>query len=201
MALFRSLIRIFSGQTALQGLNCHITVAPETEDPTTTDPNVRASHHAALEAVRLTNAYIVKNHEELAMFATLFFGVLNPATGELSYINSGHDPPVILDETGRVKKRLAPTGPAVGIQAAAQMDMGRTTMAPGDLLFGFTDGVTEAQMAGGEFFGEKRLVQRLGTGAGSAAALLKDISAVLVEHIGEAEQFDDITMLAVRRLP
>jgi sigma-B regulation protein RsbU (phosphoserine phosphatase) len=201
MALFRSLIRIFSGQTSLQGLDCHITESSENRTSPEAPADVRLSHRTALEAVGLTNAYIVKNHEDLAMFATLFFGVLNPSTGVLSYINGGHDPPYILDEAGTIKVHLGPTGPAVGVQADANLEMRQTSMAPGDIFFGYTDGVTEARMAEGEFFGEKRLLRLLKSGGSSAEEMLKNISEALEAHIGSAEQFDDITMLAVRRLP
>jgi serine phosphatase RsbU (regulator of sigma subunit) len=201
MALFRSLIRIFSGQTSLQGLDCRITESVENRPSPEAPADVRLSHRTALEAVRLTNAYIVKNHEDLAMFATLFFGVLNPLTGELSYINGGHDPPYILDNAGTIKVHLGPTGPAVGVQADANLEIRQTSMAPGDIFFGYTDGVTEARMAGGEFFGEKRLLRLLKVGGYSAEAVLKNVSEALEAHIGSAEQFDDITMLAVRRLP
>ncbi|MFO7685309.1 MAG: SpoIIE family protein phosphatase [Desulfobacterales bacterium] len=201
MALFRSLIRIFSGQTTLQGLDCQITAAPENDSSPQAPAEVRRSHRTALEAVRLTNAYIVNNHEDLAMFTTLFFGVLDPATGALSYINGGHDPLYILDADGSVKAHLGPTGPAVGVQAEANLGIRQTSLAPGDILFGYTDGVTEARMAGGAFFGEKRLLRLLKAGADSAEGLLQNVSAALAGHIGSADQFDDITMLAVRRLP
>lgn len=201
MALFRSLIRIFSGQTSLQGLDCHITESSQNRTSPEAPADIRLSHRTALEAVRLTNAYIVKNHEDLAMFATLFFGVLNPSTGELSYINGGHDPPYILDSAGTVKVHLGPTGPAVGVQADANLDIRQTSMEPGDIFFGYTDGVTEARMAEGEFFGEKRLLRLIKAGGHSAEGMLKNISAALEAHIGSAEQFDDITMLAIRRLP
>ncbi len=202
MALFRSLIRIFSGQTPLEGLDCPATTEPENGAAPGTAAALQPSRRRALDAVQLTNAYIVKNHEELAMFATLFFGVLNPSTGELNYINGGHDPPCLLDKSGAVKTRLCPTGPAVGVQAEAVFDIRRTIMAPGDLFFGYTDGVTEARMDAGDFFGEKKLLQLIAAAAGvSAQGLLKTVSEALDTHMGRAEQFDDITMLAVKRLP
>ncbi|MFZ0131127.1 MAG: SpoIIE family protein phosphatase [Desulfobacterales bacterium] len=200
MALFRSLIRIFSGQTPLQGLDCRMTAKQENGALPGADADIHASHRTALEAVQLTNAYIVKNHEDLAMFATLFFGVLSPSTGELSYINGGHDPPCLLDKSGAVKARLGPTGPAVGVQADAILGICRTIMAPGDLFFSYTDGVTEARAGAGDFFGEKKLLQLIAAGGTSAQGLLKIVSAALDTHIGQAEQFDDITMLAVKRL-
>ncbi|MFZ1199917.1 MAG: SpoIIE family protein phosphatase [Desulfobacterales bacterium] len=200
MALFRSLIRIFSGQTPLQGLDCRMNEHQDNGTAPEAAADLLPAHRTALEAVLLTNTYIVKNHEELAMFATLFFGVLNPSTGELSYINGGHDPPCLLDKTGAVKTRLYPTGPAVGVQAEAIFDIRRTIVAPGDLFFGYTDGVTEARAEAGDFFGEKKLLPLITVGGDSAQELLKSVSAALETHIGQAEQFDDITMLAVKRL-
>ncbi len=202
MALFRSLIRIFSGQTSLQGLDCRITenlkdnrLSPEAVS------GKGASHHDALMAVKLTNDYIAKNHENLAMFATIFFGVLNPATGELTYINGGHDPLYILGPSGRVKNHLGPTGPAVGVRADVDLEERRARLEPGDILYGYTDGVTEARNIKGDFFTEKNLLALLKEGADTASGLLDGISRALKEYTGDAEQFDDITMLAVRRAP
>jgi sigma-B regulation protein RsbU (phosphoserine phosphatase) len=152
-----------------------------------------------LNAVRLTNDYIVKNHEDLAMFATVFFGVLNPSTGDLVYINGGHDPLYILDTLGRVKDHLGPTGPAVGIRADASLKEHQTRLDPGEILFGYTDGVIEARNSDGEFYTEKNLVALLKVGAETASDLLDNISNALQAYTADAEQFDDITMLAVRR--
>ena len=202
MALFRSLIRIFSGQTSLQGLDCRITEALDENRIISQDPDTgNGSHQDALKAVSLTNDYIVKNHEDLAMFATIFFGVLNPVTGDLNYINGGHDPLYILDPSGRVKDHLGPTGPAVGVRADAKLEIRRSVIEPGDILYGYTDGVTEARKADGGFFTEKKLLALLKEGAETASGLLDNISEVLHAYIGDAEQFDDITMLAVRRSP
>ena len=69
------------------------------------------------------------------------------------------------------------------------------------ILFGYTDGVTEASANDGTFFNGKKLLTQLKAGAASASQLLDRISTEVKNHIGSAEQFDDITMLAVRRLP
>lgn len=202
MALFRSLIRIFSGQTSLQGLECRLTEnLPGNRMNAKAADGGAGSHHEALKAVRLTNDYIVKNHEDLAMFATVFFGVLNPATGELIYINGGHDPLYILDPAGRVKDHLGPTGPAIGVRADATLEERRSVIEPGDILYGYTDGVTEARNGDGAFYTEKKLLALLKEGAGSASGLLENVAEALKAYIGDAEQFDDITMLAVRRAP
>jgi sigma-B regulation protein RsbU (phosphoserine phosphatase) len=197
MALFRSLIRIFSGQTTLAGLACSV----EDSNPKAVETGVALSETNALKAIQLTNDYIVQNHEELAMFATVFFGVLDPKTGALTYINGGHDPLYILNPSGGVRQKLGPTGPAVGIRPDATLEIQRARLNPGEILFGYTDGVTEASAKDGKFFKEKKLLTQLKTGSASAPQLLDKISTEVKNHIGGAEQFDDITMLAVRRLP
>lgn len=199
MALFRSLIRIFSGQTALEGLECQLNQNPDGSSQS--NSNTNPTLNSALRAVQLTNNYIAKNHEELAMFATLFFGVLNPKTGSLTYISGGHDPLYIVKPTGSIKEYLGPTGPAVGVQADAHFDHRTTRLEEGEILFGYTDGVTEARNTDEEFFKEKRLISMLNVEATGAAALLNRIAAAVKDHIGKADQFDDITMLAIRRLP
>ena len=202
MALFRSLIRIFSGQTALEGLVCpNLDQMSHHRPSTDTMPMQTRSPNEALKAIQLTNDYIVQNHEDLAMFATIFYGVLVPDTGELIYINGGHDPLFILQPSGGIREQLNPTGPAVGIQPNAQLDFGTTQLAPGEILFGYTDGVVEARATDGSFFTERNLIRLLKNGSPSADLLLKRISAEVNLHIGSAEQFDDITMLAVRHRP
>ncbi|MDH3558776.1 MAG: serine/threonine-protein phosphatase, partial [Deltaproteobacteria bacterium] len=202
MALFRSLIRIFSGQTSLDGLVCSHSQASANALSLASDGQVAESSHLdALKAVGLTNNYIALNHGELAMFATLFFGVLDPSTGLLTYISGGHEPLLIVDSSGGVRERLNPTGPAVGITPDTEFKIEQTRLEPGDILLGYTDGVLEALAAGGEFFTRKRLLSMLEQSTSSATLLLDQIVASVLSHIGEADQHDDITVLAVRRDP
>ena len=201
MALFRSLIRIFSGQTSLNGLSltCSDAVIEESELPAENidiDPN----HLKALRAVQLTNNYIALNHDELAMFATLFFGILDPDSGKLSYINGGHEPLYVVKSEGGVKARLAHSGPSVGIEPRINFEIRQTQMEPNDILLGYTDGVIEASAADGSFFSVERLMEILNQPSESVNQLLDRIVASLQEHIGGAVQFDDITMLALRRV-
>ncbi len=201
MALFRSLIRIFSGQTALNGLplTCSDILPPSPFAGS--DSDFDTSDARALQAVHLTNSYIALNHGDLAMFATLFFGVLDPDSGTLSYINGGHEPLFVVAPGGGIKKRLAATGPAVGIQTESAFGIRQIRLETGDLLLGYTDGVVEANAADRTFFTMGRLVSMLDAPAVSAAELLNRIAAGWQEHIGTADQFDDITMVAMRRLP
>jgi sigma-B regulation protein RsbU (phosphoserine phosphatase) len=202
MALFRSLIRIFSGQTSLNGLalTCSDAVDDGAEQANE-NPAIDPIHFKALKAVQLTNKYIALNHGELAMFATLFFGILDPDSGRLSYINGGHEPLYILNSGGGVKAQLATTGPAVGIEPQISFKIQQSQMEPGDILLGYTDGVIEACAADGSFFTAKQFKTVLDAPSSSAGELLDRIADSLQQHIGKAEQFDDITLLAIRRLP
>lgn len=184
MALFRTLIRASTdlAEPALAGL---------------TDPAARAAARVT-NAVTLTNDYIARTHADANMFATLFFGVLDPATGVLTYINGGHEPPILQSPTGGTR-RLPPTGPAVGMLPNQIFGVERANVAPGEVLLAFTDGVTESRAASGEVFGEDRLQALLRPPPESAAGLLARIEAGLSAHVGEEESFDDVTMLAVRR--
>jgi sigma-B regulation protein RsbU (phosphoserine phosphatase) len=213
MALFRSLIRIFSGQTQLEGVSFHseftsvlldkLSSVPRPLEAVTyaqrSERQPNHSHINALKAVRLTNNYIALNHGDLGMFATLFFGVLDPQTSLLTYINAGHDPLFILQGTGGVKDVLNATGPALGLLPNLKFRIHQTYLEVGDLLFGYTDGVTEARSLGGALFTEKRLLQLLETEVTSAQGVLDRVAECVLAHTGTASQFDDITMLAVQR--
>ena len=201
MALFRSLIRIFSGQTALEGLACLYNGESISEEESTAGIGLtHPDHLVALKAIQFTNMYIAQNHGELAMFATLFFGVLDPKTGTLTYINGGHEPLLIIDKFGGVRKQLNPTGPAVGIQLDAAYQIKETRLEPGEILLGYTDGIVEASSDDGNFFTSEQLLSLLEDEVPSAAVLLNHISDQVKSHTGDAEQFDDITLLAIRRL-
>ncbi|MEH1873991.1 PP2C family protein-serine/threonine phosphatase [Nostoc sp.] len=198
MALFRSLIRVFSGQTKLDGLSI---IGRDEGLDGLIDPLVVTDFNQinALKAVALTNNYIAQEHSEMNMFATLFFGVLNPANGCLTYINAGHEPLLIIGDSG-VKKSLKSTGLVVGIMPNIKFKIQQVHLEPGDILIGYTDGVTEARAPSREFFSNKRLLSLLNQKAFSASGLLEDIKTNLFTHIDNAQQFDDITMLAVRRM-
>jgi sigma-B regulation protein RsbU (phosphoserine phosphatase) len=200
MALFRSLIRAFAQQhysLRWMGEEDADFLSSPVADRRRGIPSTGTS--ALKNAMALTNNYIITNHGDTSMFATLFFGVLDPAAGVLSYVNGGHCPPWLFNEAG-IKRRLTPTGPAVGMVPDVDFAIQQVSFAPGDTLLAFTDGVPEARDPAGAFFTEGRL-RSLVTDppSGSAQALVARIHAALTAHIGSAVQFDDITLLAVRR--
>jgi len=202
MALFRSLIRIFSGQTTLEGLAClYNDESIGMENSFTGNDFTRPEHLIALKAIQFTNKYIAKNHGDLAMFATLFFGVLDPQTGILTYINAGHDPLLIVNECGGIKEQLNPTGPSVGIDSESKFDIEEIQLEVGEILIGYTDGVIEARSAEDKFFSLEQLLRLFTEPAVSAAELLERVSEEVKSHTGDADQYDDITLLAIRRMP
>lgn len=200
MALFRSLIRVFSeyadSEATTEGAapdpNGRITAVSESSSSTLIPPN-------ALKAVELTNDYVAVNHGELVMFATLFFGFLDPETGSLSYINAGHEPLVVLNSSGGVKALLKPTAPAIGFDTDVRFGFGQLQLEPGNILLGYTDGVPDAINSDGEFYTAERLFSLLEQPVSSATSLLNRVVTAVESHIGEAEQHDDITLMVICR--
>jgi sigma-B regulation protein RsbU (phosphoserine phosphatase) len=199
MALFRTLIRAFAQQHyALSWMDAlsEDGWAQDTRSGRSVLPSTGTS--ALKNAIELTNNYIAQTHGSTSMFATLFFGVLDPSNGMLLYVNGGHEFPVLVNSAG-VKERLAATGPAVGVFSGAHFDIQSVRIEPGDILVAFTDGVTEATNSNGELFGRERLYSLLARPVSTAAELLDRIRADVKEHVGGADPSDDIAMLAVRR--
>lgn len=151
------------------------------------------------KTISLTNNYIAETHGGTSMFATVFFGILNTHTGRLDYINGGHLPPLIIG-SGGVKTAMPLTGPAVGALADAEYLIRQVTLEPGDVLFAYTDGLTDTENLAGQSFDEMRFVPDIG-GEAPLAALLDMIQAENEAFSTGVKQFDDITMLAVRRKP
>ena len=191
MALFRSLIRVFSGQINLQGVSMSGTCKSGSNSPCNYD-------HLALRAVSLTNDYIAEEHGQEGMFATLFFGVLDPLSGKMAYVNAGHEPVIIANNNG-VKERLKPTGPVVGMMPESKYKAMPVQFEHGDILIGYTDGVTEALSPKKEFYTKGRFFSILEKPAPTASKLIEQIKIDLYNHMDDAPQFDDITMLAVHR--
>lgn len=151
-----------------------------------------------MHAITLTNNYVAETHEAASMFATVFIGILNPVNGNLFYINCGNDAALIVDKHGTIHSELKPSGPAVGAIPQAKFTVKEITLGHDDLLLAFTDGIPDTLNIDGEFFGNDRLRAYLSKGL-KPADLLNKIQLGLTQFIGEAEQFDDITLLALKR--
>lgn len=193
MALFRSLIRVFSSKTTPDGL---AGLLPQSAAA------MRAGPEAAIawRAVTLTNEYIAREHGQEGMFATIFIGVLNAATGIISYVNAGHEAPLIIDASG-VKDELSGTGSPVGILPDSRFRVEQARLQPGQTLVAYTDGVTEALSPEGRLYTRKRFISRLPSQPTTAAGLIASIEADVSSHTRNAPPSDDITMIVVRRKP
>ncbi len=136
------------------------------------------------------------------MFVTVFFGVLDLQTGRFDYVNAGHNPP-LLARRGQAPVYLTPEGKAdkpLGVREGLAYRQGNLTFAPGDMIFLYTDGVTEATNEAKELYGEERLQAELANIAADAPIkdVLARLHASLESFVGTAEQADDITMMGLR---
>jgi serine phosphatase RsbU (regulator of sigma subunit) len=183
MTLFRSLIRA----TATTD------IFASGEEPFALPPAERLRH-----VISFTNKYITEIHGDSNMFATIFIGIIHLLDGTFTYLNCGHEPPLILRE-GRVINTLKPTGPLVGIIPEAVYTPQEILMGNNDLLFIYTDGATDSHNPQNDFFGKERLLATVEQCDGSPSGLLNAVKTQLLQFIGTADQFDDITMLAIKR--
>jgi len=200
MAIFRSLLRAYADQNYTMrwvGTPEHL----QDERPSgifRRDALLSSGAPSIKNAIELTNKYIATHHSDSNMFATVFFGLLDPSNGMLLYINAGHESPILISN-GTVKARLDPTGPAVGMLPDMEFKLEQTSLNPGDSLILYTDGVTDALDAKDEPFTEERLIATTMQPSASAQTQLVDIVSAVDRHIAGREQFDDITLLAVHR--
>jgi sigma-B regulation protein RsbU (phosphoserine phosphatase) len=155
-----------------------------------------------LDAVNLTNKYVINHHygnNGRYMYATLFMGILDPERNVITYVNAGHNPPAVVSAQGGVRKWIETTGPAVGIVPDGQFSHNEIALEPGEMLFCYTDGVTEARGPEGAFFTKNKLNSILQVPIGSATEAIKNVEEAVKEHCAGQPPYDDITMLAVRR--
>ncbi len=151
-----------------------------------------------LHAISLTNNYLIETHESACMFATVFIGILDPKSGTITYINCGNDPALIIRRDGTIRAELTPTGAAVGVTSPSRFIVKEAVLAEDELLLAFTDGIPDTQNNSGDFYGNERLRGVL-TANSAPAELLDRIQTSLHQFIGEADQFDDITLMAIQR--
>ena len=209
MSLFRTLVRVLARQNYSLGLIDQLTSEtpqrPANSRKTDSQTNKRirlprTGTQALQNAITLTNNYIAETHFRTSMFATMFFGVLNPANGQMIYINAGHESPLICGSDGTIKAHLGSTGTAVGMMPNMEFKIEQVQLCPGDSLFTYTDGVPEAHSPAGKMFSDERIFELLTHPTDSIEDTIDRIEKAVRHHIATAPQFDDITMLAVRRL-
>ncbi len=208
MALLRSLLRAFILQhyTVKTGNPMQeVEPQPNKEDrwhlgqPSWPRPFYPSDKAALLDTIRLTNAYIGSHHANIHIFATLFVCVLDPVTGRLIYVNSGHVPPLIVDKNGQ-ERRLMPSGPAIGLLPNAHFTVEEVYLQRDDTLLAYTDGISEARNSERELFGADPLVSLMTQHSSEPVERLADaIESAVEEHTGSKIPADDVTFFILRR--
>ena len=134
------------------------------------------------------------------LFVTIVYVIVNTRTGELSYCSGGHFPPYFARANGTVESAPLVGGMVLGIDADARYDTGHATMGAGDLLFLYSDGVTEAVNRADEFYGDERLdAAALAVAGKDEKTATESIVETVRAFAGGRTQSDDITLVAVRR--
>jgi sigma-B regulation protein RsbU (phosphoserine phosphatase) len=154
-----------------------------------------------VELVERLNRYACDQNIGGQRFTTAFLAELDPLSRELTYVNAGHNFPVLRRASGAIE-RLQTGGVPLGIMRGAHYESGRVKLASGDLLLIFTDGLVEAENLKEEEYGEFRMLDTLNTHAGaSAAGVLQGLMGSADRFVGSTAQHDDITCLVLRTLP
>lgn len=155
-------------------------------------------HHDPAKVIYNSNNTITQDSKS-GMFTTLFFGMLNDEDRSLTYVNAGHNPPMIFRSHDRTVERLPPTGLVLGVMENQEYESKKVTIGKGDVLVMYTDGVTESINTREELFGENRLVEIIRTYAHlSAQEILEQVLLSVKQFTGGMPQFDDITLLIVK---
>jgi sigma-B regulation protein RsbU (phosphoserine phosphatase) len=150
------------------------------------------------EALQHVNELLMPDTKQ-GMFVTAVYAVLDQNTGELTYANAGHNPPLWVKTNGEIE-RLTRTGIALGAIEAETILQQTIQLSNGETLLFYTDGLTEEFSSDNELFGEQRLIDTIRSiPLSSADSLLEAIEARLNDFIGSNPLADDLTMLAVRR--
>ncbi|WP_332448576.1 PP2C family protein-serine/threonine phosphatase [Methanoculleus sp.] len=153
---------------------------------------------SAREAVGEANALIAADAKS-GMFVTLFYGVVDPAARMLTYVNAGHNPPLLFRAGGGRPEELKGTGIILGVMPEAEYGEKTVTLGSGDLLVCYTDGVTEAINANEEQFGERRLIETvMGCRTLTSGEVIDRIRDGVREFSGDEPQFDDQTLIVLR---
>ena len=134
------------------------------------------------------------------MFVTLFYAQLNPETGDMTYVNAGHNPPLLYRADQDLLTELTSTGMALGVMEDTSFEQRTVRLNAGDFVFLYTDGVTEALDSQRREFGEERL-QRviLDKRHAPAAEMVAGLEQALREFVGASSPADDITIVAAKR--
>jgi len=182
MALYRSLLRAHLLSDELSGSGAE---------------SACASPEVCLRgALTVVNRYICRTHDS-AMLATVFLAIVDTKSGSLWYASAGHDSPFLL-KRGAEPQQILPTGPVVGAIEAAVYNVGNLYLERGDCLVVYSDGIPDARAADGEMFGVDRLLGCL-QGEQAPTGIHQAVIDAVNQHVGDAERYDDISLLVIGR--
>ena len=163
---------------------------------------VRASLEEAAspaEAITKANRLICANSSS-AMPVTFFYGRVGPEDGEMVYVNAGHNPPLIYRADSGTFEELGRTGILLGVDESLVLEQSTAELEPGDTLIMYTDGVPDALNSAEEAYGEDRMRESIkSAGSRSAQEISLNLLQALQQFIGDAQPFDDITLLLAKR--
>ena len=151
------------------------------------------------DALREVNDMLCEKNESM-MFVTLLYGIYDPASGELTYANAGHNSPVVVHPDKSCAMLPLTDGIAIGVMPDLEYQQKTITLSPGDTLTFYTDGVTEAMNENNEELGEERLFDILkGASSKEPEEIIRAIFEGIKTFVGDAPQSDDITCMTIYR--
>jgi serine phosphatase RsbU (regulator of sigma subunit) len=145
-----------------------------------------------IRAVTHTNDYVCTTHDD-ALFATIFAGILDPTSGEITYVNAGHNPPMLIQ--GKKESWILPTGPAVGMLDGQTYLSKKVVMDLGDRLFIYSDGLEDVKNGQDEFYDRERLAASFVENESSIESIVAQIDRFMMNE----QQYDDLSLLIVER--
>jgi sigma-B regulation protein RsbU (phosphoserine phosphatase) len=156
------------------------------------------THDSIAATIGAVNRYLVESIPP-NRFVTLFYAELDPKKGSLTFLNAGHNPPLIV-HAGGTMEQLAAGGLPLGIMSEAEFREGRTQLRPGDVLVIYSDGVSEAVNPNGEEFGPTRLYEVVARNLDASASGIRDrIESAVTKFCQGTPAADDITLVIVKR--
>jgi phosphoserine phosphatase RsbU/P len=151
------------------------------------------------ETLRRVNNILMEDAAS-GMFVSLFYGILDVSSGQLTYARAGHNPPLYVRDIGGEPRPLNNAGTVLGVLPDPEIQEATIQLQPGDVLVMYTDGVTEAIDGGQEEFGEERLAAVVAQARhASAQGLAEAVSDAVQRFVGESTPFDDLTLLVLKR--
>lgn len=160
--------------------------------------NTMRRYESPAEVLQAANNMICSNNAE-EMFVTVWLGILEISTGRLTASNAGHEKPVIISADGKVELINDKHGFVLGVIEDMIYTDYELTLNPGDKIFVYTDGVVEATDSDNNLFGTERMLEAIEENpTAKPNEVIANVRAAVDRFVGDAEQFDDITMLCVR---